>query len=249
MGDGPRGVGGVDEGHVDAVASQLGQGVVEDVELLGGGGFVGLVGHRQVGRDPFQPQRRVRLHLLGQGHGVVGVGADAMHAGVELQVDGDLRSAGFGRRRRGVDAVRGVEHRPQPVRDHLGHRGRRWLRQHQDRRVDAGVAELDPLPDQRHAQPCRAGVERGAGHGHRAVAVAVGLDHRPHVGRGHDGAEPADVVADGGQVHLGPGPALGRGHQRGQDRGDEVGEVAGHQAPGRAELGGRAVDPGAEGRG
>jgi hypothetical protein len=130
----------VDEGDVDAMASQLGQGGVEDLELLGGGGLVGLVGHRQVGRDPFQPQRRVGLHLLGQGHRIIRVRADAMHARVELQVDGDLRTAGFRRRRRGVDAVRGVEHRPQPVRHHLGHRGRRWFRQDQQRRVDAGVA-------------------------------------------------------------------------------------------------------------
>ena len=50
--------------------------------------------------------------------------------------------------------------------------------------VIAGGAQRERLVEQGGAQPGRAAVDGGARRRHQAVAVAVGLDHRQHLGRG-----------------------------------------------------------------
>ena len=87
-------------------------------------------------------------------------------------------------------------HRPRQVQ--AGHRA-----EHEHRRREAGRAELFRLAGRRHAEPRGPGLERRAGHRHRAVAVAVGLDHgaQPPAGR-QVAPQPADVVTDRLEVDL-----------------------------------------------
>ena len=82
-------------GRVDAVgARSAASAASKRGQLAGGGRVVGLVGHGQVG------QRRPRAAApggptirCGQGHGVGRGGADAVHAGVDLEVHGERRAA------------------------------------------------------------------------------------------------------------------------------------------------------------
>ena len=71
-----------------------------------------------------------------------------------------------------------------------------------------------PSDDQGDAQAGGAGRQRGPADRDRAVAVAVGLDDGPHLGRGGGDAQQADVVGDGVEVDLGPRPARRRGRVR-----------------------------------
>ena len=83
----------------------------------------------------------------------------------------------------------------------------RLLGEHEDRCVDAGIAQFRALLDQRDAQTAGTRVEGGAGDLHCPVAVAVRLHHGPDRGRRRRTPEEGDVVNDCGPVDLGPGPA------------------------------------------
>ena len=96
------------------------------------------------------------------------------------------------------------------VHDGLGRVGHR-LRQHEDRRVDARVAQLDAFLDERDAEHRGARVDRGPTHRDRAVAVAVGLDDREQLGRRGDRLQRPNVVAIAAEVDLRPDRSV-RGH-------------------------------------
>ncbi len=115
--------------------------------------------------------------------------------------------------RQRLDARHRVDHRHEIVaHDGLG-RVRHRLRQHEDRRVDAGLAQAHAFFDERDTELRSTGVERGVAHGDRAMAVTIGLDDRHHARGCDDGSERAHVVAHGAQVYLGPyGPVARRGH-------------------------------------
>ncbi len=106
--------------------------------------------------------------------------------------------------RQRVDPALGVDDRRQPVRDDRGRGLGRGLGQHEDRRVDAGLAQRHALLDERDPEPGRAGIERGARDRHGAVAVAVGLDHREEFGGIGEPCERDDVFAHRAQVDLDP---------------------------------------------
>lgn len=134
------------------------------------------------------------------------IAPDAVHARVDLEVHGEgfvrtVRENGFGE---GVDAGSGVDDRREPIGDdHFG-RGRDGLRQHEDRCLDPGFAQLDPLFHERDGEVVGAGLERGPAHRHRAVPVSVGLHHRGERGRRDEGVQRVDVAADGVEIYLGP---------------------------------------------
>ena len=98
-----------------------------------------------------------------------------------------------------------------PVRDdRLGRVGHR-LGQHEDRRVDSRVAQLDAFFDERDAEPVAPRVDRGA----RRPEPRRGRSRRPsrrrHRGGRHELAQRSHVGADGVEIDLGPdGPVLGR---------------------------------------
>ena len=194
---------------------------VETVELrLGVGHVAGLepVGHRQVGPHARQLERRRRHHGGGQLGQLLGWRADAVHAGVDLEVD---RRAAPPPGRFGGDGGNGgarVERRREPVGQRGLHRVGAALAQQQDGRRDPVLAQLDALVDQRHRQLRRPAGQRGPGHCRATVAVTVGLHDRAEPGRGGQGGQDRRVVRDRGQVDFGPGrtrAALGHGHLAG----------------------------------
>ena len=183
----------------------------EACELLACERIVGLVGNREMGADPGEPQLRAVDDLRGELDRVVDAAADPVHAGVDLEVHVELVVGTAVGHRLGqrVDAGERVHDRREAVRDDARRRGRYRLRQHEDRRVDTRVAQLDPLLDQRDAETGRAGFERGARDGYRAVAVTLGLHDREHARRCRHLAQRPDVGAHGVEIDLRPhGPEL-----------------------------------------
>ena len=130
-----------------------------------------------------------------------------------------------GRGQAGLDQARGGRHR--------------WLAEQQDRGVDAGGAQLLALLDQGHGQVGGARLQRGAGHRHGAVPVAVGLDHRAHCGvPGGLGAARRTLWRIAVEVDLEPRRAQWRagGHSGQPGRGGRA-----RTAPGRRRAGPRAA--------
>ena len=164
-----------------------------------------LVGGREVGEDAGQPQAGASATAAAVRRGLVGVaGAEAAHAGVELDVHAGLR-----RRARCARAaiVRAVASRQQATSapraqgdvELLG----RQRAEHEQRPLDAGGAQLGGLGGGRDRQPGGAGGLRGARGRHRAVPVAVGLDDRAQRRGRRGGREPRAVALDRGDVDAG----------------------------------------------
>ena len=155
-----------------------------------------------------------------------GIAPDAMHAGVDLQVHAERIAAGRGHGiGEGIDPRLAVHDRCEPAGyNRVGQHGHR-LRQDENRRFDAGIAQLDALFDQRDREPRRAGVDRGARTLGRAVAVAVRFDDRAHRGRRDQLVQRPHVGAYCLEVDLGPDRAL-RLHQRMRARHSSLPRIA-----------------------
>ena len=158
------------------------------------------VGRGEVGEDardlePGRPAHQLaELAHLGQ------VEAEPRHARVDLQVDAH-RMAGGGERPGPI----GVPERDLEIArdDGLLLAGERAA-QHDDRRGHPRAPELRALGDARDAETPRAGREESARRRHGAVPVGVGLHHRQHRhARADELADPAAVVAEGREAHLG----------------------------------------------
>ena len=77
----------------------------------------------------------------------------------------------------------------------------------EQRRVDAGGAQLRGLVGGRHREPSGAAGQRRVGGRRRPVAVAVGLDHRAQLGAAAQlAAQAGDVALDRGDVDPGQRP-------------------------------------------
>jgi len=87
--------------------------------------------------------------------------------------------------------------------------------EHQQRMLDARLAQLHPLLQRGHPEAAGPAGGGGARHRHGTVAVAIGLDHRHQVGtRGQMAAERRGVGADRRLAHLHPGPLTRMGPQQ-----------------------------------
>ena len=169
-----------------------------------------------------------------------GRGADAVHAGVDLEVDGQRArrrtasaaraSASIARRRVHGQLAAGGATRDRPSTSGGGSDSTRIGR------VDAGGAQLHALLHQGHRQARGPGAERGAGDRHRRRGRSRRPSPRPTLGRRGDAAEHSRTLwRDGVEVDLGPRQAPGRlrpRHQRGQHRG--AAGRGGRRPPGRA---------------
>jgi len=92
-----------------------------------------------------------------------------------------------------------------PPRDDLVVRGAVVTAHDEDGSADAGLAKLDRLLEERDTEavdlrPLERARDRG-----RAVAVRVGLEHRPDAGPARVLADHAQIVAERFEVHLGAG--------------------------------------------
>ena len=118
----------------------------------------------------------------------------------------------------------------------------RRLGEQQDRRGDAGGPQLRRLRHLRHRQPGRAPLDGCPGHRDGAMAVAVGLDHRAHLGGHAHRAERLDVGGDGGRGTRRPTPrAISGGPPRAPR--DRVDQVGGHEPVGGSGRAGASVQP------
>ena len=117
---------------------------------------------------------------------------------------------------------------------------------------------IDALRRQGDAQPGGAGGQGGPADLDGTVAVAVGLDDGPHLGRSDGDPELADVVGDGVEVDLGPRPprtVLDVATRMSHDDdeldcpGDRRRNVAGDEAGSRPQRRRRGVQPRPGGRG
>ena len=88
--------------------------------------------------------------------------------------------------------------------DHLPHLIRTGLGEEEDGSLDTRLAQPHPLLDQRHGEHRCARLQGSLGHGHVAVAVAVGLDHDAHFGWGDQFGNGCHVVSNGAEIDLDP---------------------------------------------
>ena len=108
----------------------------------------------------------------------------------------------------------------------------------------AGGAQLGGLGHLGHGEPRGASLDGGPCHRHGAVAVAVGLHHRAHLGGRAHRSEGLDVGGDGVEGHVRP---RARHQPRSSDErvGQRVDQVRRHQSVGRHGGAGPGVQPGA----
>ena len=173
-----------------------------------------------------------------------------VHAGVDLEVDGDRTRRGPVRPRagpggsggvqQGDQAVLGVNGGRQVVLDHQGHGLGGRFGEHQDGDVDTRLAQLVALLGQSDPKIGRPTLQGRPGHGHRPVPVAVRLDDGAD-GRGrHRGAKMGDIGPYGRQVDLDPcrpepsGDTLGRHQLGGRCALTAAGPARANRPPGRA---------------
>ena len=178
------------------------QDVEEARELQPRGGEVVGVGIGEVRVDSFHDRVAALGGPLQQAVGVVVVHADALHAGVDLQMDpgGDAQVAGGrvdlpqlvdgGRRQR--EAV--AEEQRDLVAEDAAH--------HQDGQRDAGLTQRHRLLEKGDAQPARALRDQVAGDLDQAVAVGVGLDDRHDGGRRDGRLDRPEILRQARQAHL-----------------------------------------------
>ena len=108
--------------------------------------------------------------------------------------------------------------------EHLFARAAVVTAHHEDRRDDPGLAELDRLFDQGDAEAVDASPLERARNGRRAVAVRVGLEHRPDTRAVGVATDDAQVVAQRLEVDLGargPQGVGGSGAAGAEDAGDQ----------------------------
>ena len=169
----------------------------------------------------------------------------AAEAGFDLELHPeDRRASGAARSRSrstGSPAVTSIGVLPRDVQPRPGNRI-----QDEDRQLDAGLAQFEPLVDRRNAQPVGAGRLEGRGDRHRAVSVGVGLHHRAdrHARPGKD-PQRREIGGQRVQVELEPrGPWQRRqagSRQARLDRG--LDRLPGHAGPGSVASWSRTVKP------
>jgi hypothetical protein len=151
---------------------------VEAVVLSRGG-----IGAGQMGVEARQLDGLHALHRRHQPRSLLPVGAEAGHAGVQLQLHGHGAAAAAGQ----VLAEQGFPHAAEgghqlPAQAAAQFLGLGEVAEHQHRSGDAGAAQLQPFAQGGDPETGRPRLQGGAGHGQGAVAVGVGLDHRHQLG-------------------------------------------------------------------
>ena len=183
--------------------AQRGSPCGEALELLAEEVVAELVGGGEVGHRGHQLDARLRGGRLRHARGLLRVTRpQPSHPGVELDVHAPAPARGH----RGDELL--------APRDDVGARRQCAVEllgaqrtEDEQRRVDAVRAQLRGLVGRRHRQPRGAAGQGGVGRGRRAVAVAIGLDHRAQRGAAAQLATQTDDVAlDRGDVDPGQRP-------------------------------------------
>ncbi len=153
---------------------------------------VGEMRHQRDGADPgVQAQGVVHRPQL------VHAEAEAVHAAVDLEVDVELRRQVHVLDQ--LDLVGVVDHRRELVLEQQVHVERlEETLQHQDRLRHPGQAQAHRLLEIQHR--AAVGIRQGARRALQAVAVGVGLQHRPDLRLAGGFARQFQVVAQGGRL-------------------------------------------------
>ncbi len=253
-------------GNFDTRAGEVTEQLFVDPELHRGElevVFGGRIGHREMGPEGFELEMRRAADQLGQFHQGLRVGTDAVHAGIDLQMNADRPTYGSCCELGCPDALGGVDGRDEPMRHGFGHGLGSGLGQDQHRSAHPCSPQLDPLVDDGYPEPRGSTLERCTTHGDRTVPVGVGLHDGAEPGRGTEPAENTGVVADtveSTSAHTGRRVAsagirrcslvagtFGVIHHPGKPLGDQIGEILGDEPLCRSETGGPPVDVGGEG--
>ncbi len=169
------------------------------------------IGRGEMREGTFLHQTRHALQACCEARSLLGAHADAVHAGIDLEMVASRHGALGGGSAEAQRELTGRHRGDDVVVEEQIRRGGRRLREHVERRVDAGTTNLQRLVDRRHAEPIGTGGEGGSGHVQRAVSVAVRL-HDSHEERPwrREGLESAHVLFDSAKVDLGPCPTRRR---------------------------------------
>ncbi len=135
-----------------------------------------LVGGAEVRVDRIEREVRAREQLRQRPAQVVVAEAEAIHAGIDLEVIAQRRAALRGAVLQRVAGGRARDRRRQVVIEHAVEIADAERAEDQDRRANAGLAEIDAFFDVRHRQHRRARGFECRRDAARAVTVGVGLD-------------------------------------------------------------------------
>jgi hypothetical protein len=205
------GVGDVAGGGGETVLGVEGEDFMEALELLAGVGEIGGVAIGEVRVDAFDVGVTEGEAGGEQFFGGIPMHADALHAGIDFQVDfggGAEGGGGFVDEEEFLDGGGGeAEVVLKEKGDLLG----ADAAEDEDGLVDAGLAEGDAFFEKGDAEGVDAAVGEVLGGGDEAVAVGVGFDDGHHLGGADVSADGGEVGGEGGQVDLRAGEAEGIG--------------------------------------
>ncbi len=130
--------------------------------------------------DPFQIAPERRQGGLDERPARIAVHADALHAGIDLQVDNRLAAQ---RLRGSFDLAQLVQRGHgdfQVMADEVRDLRAEDPAQHQDRHCHTGIAQRDPLLHEGHTQVLHATRLQMQAHRNQAVPIGIGLDDGHH---------------------------------------------------------------------
>ena len=181
-------VGDVGDAGIGAEFAQAVECEVKAIELLAR--LMAELGVREnFGRGEMR-ERANHFHVFALGElaseavGVFGEDAEAIHAGVHLELNGDiflaqLRGGGFVSKKLLATVNCGSEIVLQEIFFLAGPE----TAENQDRRADAGLANFDALTGGGNAEPIRAGLFEGLGDSRATMAIAIAFDDGENLAR------------------------------------------------------------------
>ena len=187
------------------------EGLHEQRVLLGGVGYIfrgGVVGHgkmlEQAGH--LQPGQRTGFQHFPDGGVKIGAQrkADASHAGVGLEVDAHPAACRHGSFAQGACLPKGVAGHGDVVLNQSGGVGGLHMPQNQDGQSLPRLAQLHGFGQAADRQPCSALLGEHPGALHRAVTVAVRLNHCAQRQCPCPGFYLPEIIPKGLEVNLGP---------------------------------------------
>ena len=195
----------MDDARVETGLADEPQGLLEAAVLLVEVELLCAVCRGEVGEGALVLERPVEGDALDEVARIQVEHADAVHAGVDGQVEGGLLALDVCLLGVVEDELLGVDRRRDVVGEQQGDGALRRLGEQEDGLGEAGLAQLDALFGGGDGQAVCTGVERCAGDSDGPVAVGVCLDHGAQQPLGAGGAARLlHVEGDGGEVNLRP---------------------------------------------
>ncbi len=163
---------------------------------------------REMGEGSRQVERPVERYLLHEGKHLVMAHADAVHAGVDGQMERRAHTVAVGRFAIGDREFRMVDRRRDAIAQQQRNRLHRRFGKKQNGRVDFRDTQLDSLIHGGDAKPARTSSQACLCAAYGSVAIGVGLHDGHQLRRGIEQAlDVLRVLLNRAQVNFHPGPA------------------------------------------